>query len=87
MSKLIRRQKCNICSDGTQEYFLEDNHHRDPKFGPARIWLSGTKQYCFKGKLHRDPKDGPAVVWADGELPSGSLYVLYVVNGKRTPEP
>lgn len=61
-----------IRSNGTLEYYLNDEHHRIG--GPAIIRQDGTEQYYLHGQLHRI--GGPAIIepngskeyWVDGKL-------------------
>lgn len=57
-------------SDGTQEYRLDGELHRED--GPARIFSNGTEHWRLNGKLHRE--DGPAISMPDGAK-------MWYVNG------
>jgi hypothetical protein len=80
MSKPNQKQACKINTDGTIEYWVDGQRHRDPKDGPAFIWVNGSIKYYVNGRLNRDPKDGPAIIRADGS-------VEYWVNDKQVKAP
>jgi hypothetical protein len=52
----------HIDKDGTKEWFLNGEFHRED--GPAVEWIDGSKFWYKDGKEHRE--DGPAVEWHDG---------------------
>lgn len=54
---------CKIRPDGTKEWHLDGQLHRED--GPAIEYVNGAKRWYIKDKLHRT--DGPAVEDADGD--------------------
>ena len=64
----------HINSNGTKEWYLEGNLHRED--GPAVEYADGTKEWCLEGKRHR--VDGPAI-----EYPNGNKH--WWLNGISLP--
>lgn len=66
--------RCVVKYNNVTLHWFNGQFHRNPKNGPAKIWINGAKSWWFKGKRHRE--DGPAIIYPHG-------YKEYWVNGVR----
>ena len=67
---------CKIRPDGTKEWRLNGNLHRED--GPAIKWTNGDKAWFLNGKKHREGL--PAIEYANGNK-------VWYLKGKHYSEP
>ena len=67
----FQRKEIRFYSDGTKQWFLNGNYHREDV--PAHIGRDGSKCWFLNGNRHRE--DGPALTYSNG-------YKEWWLNGK-----